>query len=99
MNVNTNIVTKYLTGDAVAIAKRKEVAPTPCIKTIFRSEPMAFGPTRTVYPLTVTSTVSVKCGGCNLLTSNIGGLVPIVRFTTTVTNTAAPATTTAWVCE
>ncbi|CZR63489.1 uncharacterized protein PAC_13386 [Phialocephala subalpina] len=93
----TNTVTHYVTGDAVLLAKRGGAASTPCTKTVFRSDPMVLGPTKTVHPLIVTSTVSVQCGGCQLLTSNIGGLGPAVSFLATITNTA-PATTTTWVC-
>lgn len=93
----TNTVTQYLTGDSVSLAKREKAASTPCTKIVFRSDPMVLGPTKTFHPLTVTNTVSVQCGGCQLLTSNIGGLGPMVIFTTTVTNTAL-ATTTTWVC-
>lgn len=89
----TNTVTQYLTEDSASLAK-KAVTSASCTKTIFRSEPMVLGPTKTVHPLTSTSTMYVPCGGCILLTSNIGGLGPAVSFSATITN-STPATTTA----
>ncbi|KUJ16229.1 uncharacterized protein LY89DRAFT_77765 [Mollisia scopiformis] len=92
----TNTVTEYLTGDPASLAK-KEAAITPCTKVIFMSETMVLGPTKTVHPLTSTSTVYVPCGGCQLMTSNIGGIGPEISFSATITDPST-ATSTAWVC-
>lgn len=85
------------TIDTTSPLSGQTIATTPCTKTVYQTQPMASGPTKTVYPLTTTSTVAVACGGCVLLTSNVGGLGPAVTFTATVTQNAL-ATTTAWVC-
>ncbi|CAK7204702.1 hypothetical protein SEUCBS139899_007461 [Sporothrix eucalyptigena] len=56
--------------------------------------------TKTVHTTTVTSTKLYDCHGCRFLEiQNIGGVGPVLHFTTTVTDTATPAVETDYVCS
>ncbi|KAG5999437.1 hypothetical protein E4U21_006817 [Claviceps maximensis] len=71
-----------------------------CTLTLWEFPPFVFGPTRTVYTTTATTTSSVDCGLCKaVVTSDFpDGPGPVVFFSTTITE-ATPTTVTDFACE
>ncbi|KAI9727787.1 MAG: hypothetical protein M1834_007934 [Cirrosporium novae-zelandiae] len=72
--------------------------PTSCPHT-YRFQPkFTHGPTSTYFSTTATVTVSVECGDCDkLVVKKLGGLGPMVHYTTTVTTDTA-TTVSQYVC-
>ncbi|KAM3065801.1 hypothetical protein ACMFMF_010729 [Clarireedia jacksonii] len=93
---STETVTVTTTPGA-ANAKRQDASATPCTTTLNQFKTFDLGPTKTVYPSTVTETNSVDCAGCSLTVKNLGGVGPVAKFTTTV-YAADPTTTTVFAC-
>ncbi|QSZ30318.1 hypothetical protein DSL72_004840 [Monilinia vaccinii-corymbosi] len=86
-------------GPQLPPTRRQESTNIPCTSTLSRFEQFVLGPTKTIFPSTVTATSSVDCAGCDSLRIRyIGGVGPVVSFTTTV-ETDVPTTTTAFVCS
>lgn len=80
-------------------SKRQGDLKIPCTSTLSQLKQFADGPTKTIFPSTVTATSSVDCAGYGALSVKaIGGVGPVVEFTATV-EADVPATTTAFVCS
>ncbi|KAJ8060370.1 hypothetical protein OCU04_010699 [Sclerotinia nivalis] len=86
-------------GPQLPPTKRQGGPIIPCTSTLSQLKQFTHGPTKTLFPSTVTATSSVDCAGCGALSVQlIGGVGPAVRFTTTV-EADVPTTTTAFVCS
>ncbi|KAI9649833.1 hypothetical protein NHQ30_002415 [Ciborinia camelliae] len=71
----------------------------PCTSTLRKLKHFTLGPTKTLFPTTVTTTSTVNCAGCEVLSVElIGGVGPVVEFNATV-KVDVPSTTTAFVCS
>ncbi|KFH43544.1 hypothetical protein ACRE_056930 [Hapsidospora chrysogenum ATCC 11550] len=70
-----------------------------CPTVKFVNPVLTFGPTRTVYTATATTTETLDCGPCTALKASTLalGLGPLVSFSTTIT-AAQPSYTTEYVC-
>ncbi|KAF7922713.1 hypothetical protein BELL_0069g00050 [Botrytis elliptica] len=86
-------------GPQLPPTKRQGGPLIPCTSTLSHFKQFTHGPTKTLFPSTVTATSSVDCAGCGALSVKpIGGVGPAVIFTTTVT-ADVPTTTTTFVCS
>ena len=86
-------------GPQLPPTKRQGGPIIPCTSTLSQLKHFTHGPTKTLFPSTVTDTSSVDCAGCGALSVQpIGGVGPAVIFTTTV-KADVPTTTTAFVCS
>ncbi|KAG6064504.1 hypothetical protein E4U32_000205 [Claviceps aff. humidiphila group G2b] len=70
-----------------------------CTTTLYELPPFIWGPTRTIWTTTTTSTESINCGPCTAVTTAIipDGPGPVVHFNTTITE-KKPSLATAYAC-
>ncbi|PQE03785.1 hypothetical protein CJF30_00006487 [Rutstroemia sp. NJR-2017a BBW] len=94
----TETVTVTTTPGSTYTKRQEDAAATPCTTTLNQFKTFNLGPTKTIYPKTVTVTDSVDCAGCSLTVKNLGGVGPVVKFTTTV-YAPGPTTTTVFACS
>ena len=93
------VETAVETTTAAGPLRERDVEPiAPCTTTRFTGQDLVQGPTKTMYPNTVTETSELECGGCELVVKNVGGIGPGLLFSMTVM-AAEPTTVTKYTCE
>ncbi|KAG5957478.1 hypothetical protein E4U58_005984 [Claviceps cyperi] len=86
-------------GDFIKLPWPPATQTLGCTTTLYRFLPFIWGPTRTIWTTTTTSTESINCGPCTAVTTAIipDGPGPVVQFNTTITE-KRPSPATAFAC-
>ncbi|KAG6176718.1 hypothetical protein E4U25_007403 [Claviceps purpurea] len=87
-------------GDFIKLPWPPATKTLGCTTTLYELPPFIWGPTRTIWTTTTTSTESINCGPCTAVTTAIipDGPGPVVHFNTTITE-KRPSPATAFACK
>ncbi|KAG6054426.1 hypothetical protein E4U17_003795 [Claviceps sp. LM77 group G4] len=86
-------------GDFIKLPWPPATQTLGCTTTLYTFPPFIWGPTRTIWTTTTTSTDYIECGPCTAVTTSVvpDGPGPVVHFNTTITE-KKPSPATAFAC-